>query len=71
MLPTPDLRRATYLDVPDDVSEFSNNKGFESVGQFAVPEALAGQYLVIAERFLDFLVARLLRHVEHLVRRRS
>lgn len=45
--------RATYLDTPDEVSKFSTNKGFESVGQFVAPEALAGQYLVIAERFLD------------------
>lgn len=45
--------RATYIDLPDEIAEFSANKGLESVGQFGENTLLSGQILVIAERSLD------------------
>lgn len=45
--------RASYVPVPDDIEDFSDNKGIEAIGQFADAAITGGPVIAIAERYLD------------------
>ncbi len=47
------LARAAYIPIPEESTNFVDNKGLESIGQFPAGTPLGESILVIAERYLD------------------
>jgi hypothetical protein len=45
--------RATYIAIPEESKNFTDNKGLESIGQFPTETPLGDKILTIAERYLD------------------